>query len=375
MSIEIKKVTCRKDLKAFIMFPYKLYEGSENWVPALMGDEFDTFNPRRNGAYDYCEADCFLAYKDNRVAGRVAAIINKKANTSWNQSVVRFGWLDFIEDVEVLEALMSAVASWGKEHGCEMMKGPWGFTDMDKEGLLVEGYEHLSPFTCLYNYPYYDTLLKQIGFEKDVDWTQKIVEIGPQLPSSFQYADLINQRFGLHVAHAKSMRELCRKYGLSLFHMYNETFAPLFQFTPLTDKQIRNYLDTYVPILNKDFVSILLDKNEAPVGFIFCVPSLSKSVKKSGGRLLPFGFLRILRAIRKNDTLEALMIGILPEYQGKGGVVPMFKYIHENAIKMGINKMILNPQLEENLKVQTLFGEYKTELFMRRRAYSKSIEN
>ena len=233
----------------------------------------------------------------------------------------------------------------------------------------------MSPFTCLYNYPYYDTLLKQIGFEKDVDWTQKIVEIGHQLPSSFQYADLINQRFGLHVAHAKSMRELCRKYGLSLFHMYNETFAPLFQFTPLTDKQIRNYLDTYVPILNKDFVSILLDKNEAPVGFIFCVPSLSKSVKKSGGRLLPFGFLRILRAIRKNDTLEALMIGILPEYQGKGGVVPMFKYIHENAIKMGINKMILNPQLEENLKVQTLFGEYKTEPFMRRRAYSKSIEN
>lgn len=375
MSIEIKKVTCRKELKTFIMFPYELYKGSENWVPALMGDEFDTFNPRRNGAYDYCEADCFLAYKDNRVAGRVAAIVNKKANSAWNQSVVRFGWLDFIEDVEVLEALMSAVASWGKEHGCEMMKGPWGFTDMDKEGLLVEGYEHLSPFTCLYNYPYYDTLLKQIGFEKDVDWTQKIVEIGPQLPSSFQYADLINQRFGLHVAHAKSMRELCRKYGLSLFHMYNETFAPLFQFTPLTDKQIRNYLDTYVPILNKDFVSILLDKNEAPVGFIFCVPSLSKSVKKSCGRLLPFGFLRILRAIRKNDTLEALMIGILPEYQGKGGVVPMFKYIHENAIKMGINKMILNPQLEENLKVQTLFGEYKTEPFMRRRAYSKSIEN
>lgn len=375
MSIEIKKVTCRKELKTFIMFPYELYKGSENWVPALMGDEFDTFNPRRNGAYDYCEADCFLAYKDNRVAGRVAAIINKKANTSWNQSVVRFGWLDFIEDVDVLKTMMDTVADWGRLRGCTTMKGPWGFTDMDKEGLLVEGYEHLSPFTCLYNYPYYDTLLKQIGFEKDVDWTQKIVEIGPQLPSSFQYADLINQRFGLHVAHAKSMRELCRKYGLSLFHMYNETFAPLFQFTPLTDKQIRNYLDTYVPILNKDFVSILLDKNEAPVGFIFCVPSLSKSVKKSGGRLLPFGFLRILRAIRKNDTLEALMIGILPEYQGKGGVVPMFKYIHENAIKMGINKMILNPQLEENLKVQTLFGEYKTELFMRRRAYSKSIEN
>ena len=137
MSIEIKKVTCRKDLKAFIMFPYKLYEGSENWVPALMGDEFDTFNPSKNGAYDYCEADCFLAYKDNKIAGRVAAIINKKANTSWNQSVVRFGWLDFIEDVDVLKAMMDTVADWGRQRGCTTMKGPWGFTDMDKEGLLV----------------------------------------------------------------------------------------------------------------------------------------------------------------------------------------------------------------------------------------------
>ena len=324
---------------------------------------------------DVCDFQLFMAFRDGKAVGRIAALVNNRANEFWKEKKVRFGWFDFIDDMEVSHALLDAVRDWGRQRGCTTMKGPWGFTDMDKEGLLVEGYEHLSPFTCLYNYPYYDTLLKQIGFEKDVDWTQKIVEIGPQLPSSFQYAELINQRFGLHVAHAKSTRELCRKYGMSLFHMYNETFAPLFQFTPLTDKQIRNYLDTYVPILNKDFVSILLDKNEAPVGFIFCVPSLSKSVKKSGGRLFPFGFMRILRAIRKNDTLEALMIGILPEYQGKGGVVPMFKYIHENAIKMGINKMILNPQLEENLKVQTLFGEYKTEPFMRRRAYSKSIEN
>lgn len=374
MSIEIRKVTNRKELKKFILFPYDLYKGCENWVPSLMDDEFNTFNPKKNGAYEYCDADCFLAYREDVIVGRVAAIINHTANKTWNQSTVRFGWLDFIEDIEVLRALMDAVAIWGRERGCDLMKGPWGFTDMDKEGLLVEGYEHISPFTCLYNYPYYDKLLKEVGFEKDVDWTQKIVEIGPQLPSSFQYVDLIEKRFGLHVAKARSTRELCRKYGMALFHMYNEAFAPLFQFTPLTDKQIKSYLDTYVPILNKDFVCVLLDSEDKPVGFAFCVPSLSKAVKKCNGKLFPFGFIDVLRAINHNDTLEALMIGILPEYQGKGGVVPIFKYLHENAIKFGINKMILNPQLEQNFKVQSLFGEYKTEPYMRRRAYTKRIE-
>lgn len=374
MSIEIRKVTNRKELKKFILFPYDLYKGCENWVPSLMDDEFNTFNPKKNGAYEYCDADCFLAYREDVIVGRVAAIINHTANKTWNQSTVRFGWLDFIEDIEVLRALMDAVAIWGRERGCDLMKGPWGFTDMDKEGLLVEGYEHICPFTCLYNYPYYDKLLKEVGFEKDVDWTQKIVEIGPQLPSSFQYVDLIEKRFGLHVAKARSTRELCRKYGMALFHMYNEAFAPLFQFTPLTDKQIKSYLDTYVPILNKDFVCVLLDGDDKPVGFAFCVPSLSKAVKKCNGKLFPFGFIDVLRAINHNDTLEALMIGILPEYQGKGGVVPIFKYLHENAIKFGINKMILNPQLEQNFKVQSLFGEYKTEPYMRRRAYTKRIE-
>ena len=153
MAIEIKKVVTKRDGKNFIRFPYQLYKGCENWVPALEGDEFDTFNPKKNGAYDYCEADRFLAYKDGKIAGRVAAIINHNANRDWKLKIVRFGWLDFIEDVEVLKVLMDAVAAWGKERGCTLMKGPWGFTDMDKEGLLVEGFEWLSPFTCLYNYP------------------------------------------------------------------------------------------------------------------------------------------------------------------------------------------------------------------------------
>ena len=371
MNIRIDKVESHKQLKQFVAFPLKLYKNCENWVPALEGDEFDTFNPEKNGAYDFCEADCFLAYKDNEIVGRVAAIINHKADDK--QNIVRFGWLDFIEDEEVLKALIDTIADWGRQHGRTEMRGPWGFTDMDKEGLLVEGYEHLSPFTCLYNFPYYGEMLERLGFTKDVDWTQRTLEVSKKLPSMFRYTQLIEDRFKVHVVQPHSMKDLSKRYGMKIFHMYNEAFAPLMGFSPLTDKQIANYLDTYVPILDKDFVAVVVNDEDKPVGFLFCVPSLSKAVKKSNGRLFPFGFIHILRALKKNDTLEALIMGVLPEYQQCGIPLLLFKYLHENCIKRGIDTIIMNPQLEENYKVQSLFGDYKTEPFMRRRAYKKAL--
>ena len=358
-------------MKQFVTFPLKLYKHCENWVPALEGDEYDTFNPKKNGAYDFCEADCFLAWRDNEIVGRVAAIINHKADDE--QQLVRFGWLDFIEDEAVLRALMETVADWGALRGRIEMRGPWGFTDMDKEGLLVEGYEHLSPFTCLYNYPYYGTMLEQLGFTKDVDWTQRTLFVSKELPPMFQFTHLIEERFKVHVVYPRSTKELSARYGMEIFHMYNEAFAPLHGFSPLTDKQIEAYLKTYVPILDKDFVALAVNAEDKPVGFLFCVPSLSKAVKKSNGRLFPFGFLNILKALKKNDTLEALIMGVTPEYQQCGVPVLLFKYLHENCIKHGIDTIIMNPQLEENYKVQSLFGDYKTEPFMRRRAYKIPI--
>ena len=373
MPVKIVKVCGRRQLRKFIDFPEKLYKGCDNWVPPLRGDEFDTFNPRKNGAYDFCDAECYLAYKGSEIVGRVAAIINHKANEIWGAKTVRFGWLDFIEDEEVLSALIDSVRVYGRERGCTHIKGPLGFTDMDKEGLLVEGYEHLSPFTCLYNYPYYDTLLQKIGFSKDVDWTQKLVHLGSTMPATYKFAPLVEQKTGLHIYRCKSTAELGRKYGLEIFHLYNEAFAPLFQFTPLTDKQIKNYLATYVPILDPDFVAVCLDREERPVGFGFCVPSLAKAVKKSRGRLFPFGIFRILHALKHNDTLEALLIGVLPEYQGKGATVLMFKYLHECCERRGVDKILMNPQLEDNFKVQSLVKDYETETLMRRRSYISEL--
>ena len=371
MSIHIVKVESHKQLKKFVTFPLKLYKNCENWVPALEGDEYDNFNPKKNGAFDFCEADCYLAYRGDEIVGRVAAIINHKANK--DKKIVRFGWLDFIEDEAVLKALLDTVVAWGKERGCTEIIGPWGFTDMDKEGLLVEGFENLSPFTCLYNFPYYGTMLEKLGYVKDVDWTQRVLLIDSKVPATYKFSNLIEERYGVHVVQPKSMRQMSKQYGMEIFHMYNDAFAPLMGFSPLTDKQIANYLDTYVPILDKDFVAVAVNEEDQPVGFLFCVPSLSKAVKKANGRLFPFGFIHILKALKKNDTLEALIIGVSPKYQGCGVPLLMFKYLHENCLRRGVDKVILNPQLEENYKVQSLFNGYKTVPFMRRRAYKKEI--
>ena len=372
--VTIVEVKTGRQLRQFITYPEKLYKDCPQWVPPLMGDEYDTLS-KKNSALEYCEFILFLALDEKKqIAGRVAGIINNKANERWNERNVRFGWIDFINDIEVVRALVGAVEDWGRKKGMTKIKGPLGFTDFDKEGMLVEGYEHLSPFTCIYNYPYYNDLLGQLGFTKDADWTQKVLEIPSELPPMMQYARLVEERYGIHAATGLSMKEMCKRYGMKSFHLINESFAQLYEYAPFSDEQIRRYLQTYVPILDPDFVCMLVDADDNVVGFGFCVPTLSMAVKKSRGRLFPFGILRVLKALRKNDTLEALVVGIKPEYQGRGASVLLLEYLHKNCIKRGIRQMIMNPQLENNVKVQTMFGGlYETHDFMRRRSYTKDL--
>ena len=373
MSLSLKEVRTRRELRQFITFPEKLYKNCPNWVPSLHGDEFDALGDK-NPALDFCERALYLALRDGQIVGRVAAIINHNTNARWQEKVVRFGWIDFIEDIEVVRLLIDAVVRWGKERDCVKIKGPLGFSDMDKEGLLVEGFEYLSPFTVIYNYPYYGPMLEQLGFVKDADWTQKIVDIPegdlPQLKS----ASLVEERLGLHVLKCVSMRELGMKYGKELFHVVNASFSELYEFAPLTDRQIDVYVKVYMPILNKDFVAVILDKDEQVAGFAFCVPTLSRAFQKAKGRLFPFGFIPILRALHNTDTIEALMIGVLPQYQGEGASVLMFKHLLDSCHKYGVKRMLTNPQLETNDKVQSIFkGITGTRVFQRRRSYVKAI--
>lgn len=374
MNVRIEEVKTRRQLSAFIHFPYKLYKGNDYWVPALIGDEYDTFNPKKNAAYEFCDAKLWLAYdEDKHIVGRVAGIINYKSNEIHKTKTVRFGWLDFIDDIQVLKALISTVELWGKSLGMNSIIGPFGFTDMDKEGLLVKGFDKIAPFTTLYNYDYYEPRLKELGFEVGAEWDQKLIEVPDSVERLSRMADIINEKYGLHIIKARNTKALVKKYGMPLFHMYNETFAPLYEFTPLTDKQIKAYLNSYAPILDVDFVCVVADRDEKIVGFAFCVPSLARAVKKSQGHLFPFGLFRILHALKKNDTLEALMIGILPEYQNKGAFVPMFQYLLENLKKRNISKLITNPQLSDNIEVQNMFHKYEHTNYMVRRSYIKAI--
>lgn len=374
MNVEIKKVEKNSELRKFITFPEKLYKNHPLWVPALLSDELNTLKKTKNPAFEFCEADYFLAYRGKEIVGRVAAIINHKANKDWNEVTVRFGWIDFIDDYEVSEALIDTVAKWGKAKGATRIKGPLGFSDMDKEGLMVDGFDKIQSITCIYNYPYYVVHLERLGFVKDIDWTQQILGVPELSPDTLRYAELIEKRYGFHIFKAKNNKELEAK-GEEIFNVLNDAWkgSSLYEFTRLSEAQIKAYVKQYLPMVNKDFICLVMNKEEKVVGFSICVPSLSYAMRKAKGRLFPFGFIHLLKALRKNDLLEAYMIGTLPEYQGKGVAILIFKHIHENAIKYGMKKMITNPQMETNRKVRSLWDSYEHEHYVRRRSYTKGI--
>lgn len=368
---EIVPVRGRKMLRQFINFPLDLYKGCDKWVPAFEDDEYKSLGAE-NPSLAFCERELFLAVSGKRVLGRVAAIINHNADKKWNEHTVRFGWIDFIEDFDVAKALVDKVAEWGIAKGAEKIKGPLGFTDMDREGLLVEGFEHESPFTVIYNYPYYPEYLERMGFTKDVDWTQRVVKMPDELPPMYQYADMVEKRYGVHIYKAKTISQMARR-GREMFHVLNEAFANLYEYTKLSDEQIDGYVKQYVPVMNKNLVAFAVNEEDNLVGFAITMPHISAAVRKAKGRIFPFGWIPILHSLRHNDTVEALIIGILPEYQAKGAALLIFKYLQENYIRMGIKQLLLNPQLEENHKVQTLFSGYDVQTYQRRRSYVKDI--
>ena len=371
--IEIVPVRGRRMLKQFIRYPFDLFKDCPQWVPAFEDDETKSLSDQ-NPSLSFCERELYLAKRDGKIVGRIAAIINHNANKKWNENTVRFGWFDVEENYETACALVDAVAAWGKERGATKIKGPLGFTDMDREGLLVEGFENESPFTVIYNYPYYGEFLERMGFNKDADWTQRFIEFDDQLPPMMQYADLVEKRYGVHLYRASTLKQMARR-GREMFHVLNDAFAGLYEYSKLSEEQIDGYVKQYVPVLNKDMVAFVVNDQDQLVAFTVTMPHISAGVRKAKGRILPFGWMHILPQLnpRKNHIAEGLLIGVLPEYQAKGAALLMFKYLHENFIKLGIKRMLLNPQLEDNHKVQTLFGDYHPQEYQRRRSYCKEL--
>ena len=369
----IISVQGKKLLKAFIRFPLDLYKNCENYVPAFESDEFKSLGPE-NPSLEFCDKKLFLACQGKKIVGRVAAIINHKADEKFNEHTVRFGWIDFIEDFDVAQLLVKTVMVWGAKRGATQIKGPLGFTDMDREGLLVDGFEKESPFTVIYNYPYYAEYLERMGFRKDADWTQRYIDFTDELPPMFKYTELVEKRFGVHIYTARTLGQMAKR-GREMFHVLNDAFAPLYEYTKLTEKQIDGYVKQYVPVLDKNLVAFVVNEKDELVAFTVTCPHISAGVRKAKGRIFPFGWLHILPLLnaKKNHIAEGLLIGVLPEYQAKGASLLMLKYLHENFNHLGIKRLLMNPQLEDNTKVQTLFGDYDPQPYQRRRSYAREI--
>ena len=377
MSVEIKKVETKSDLKKFIRFNYNLYKNNAYSVPDLYEDMLDTFSPKNNPAFEFCEAEYFLALRNGEIVGRVAAIINNRANNTWNQKVVRFGWIDFIDDREVSRALIDTVKAWGKERGMNELQGPLGFTDMDAEGALIEGFDQLSTIATIYNYPYYPEHFEALGMEKAVDWVEKKIYIPEAIPEKHaRISKIIQERYNLHIRKLKSRKEVKENnLGHRIFELINEAYAPLFGYSRMTDRQIGNYVNMYIPLLDLRMVTLIENENNEIVCVGISMSSLSRAMQKAKGKLFPFGWFHLGKALKwKHDkVLDLLLVAVRPDYQGKGVNALLFTDLIPIYQQMGFEYAESNPELEINEKVQSQWQYFKTEQHKRRRCYKANI--
>lgn len=376
MAIIIKKVSSKKELKTFIRFNYELYKGNPYSVPDLYDDMLNTFSSKKNAAFEFCESEYFLAYKDNKVVGRVAAIINNRANQTWDKKEVRFGWIDFIDDEEVSSALLKAVEDWGKQKGMDTITGPLGFTDMDAEGMLIEGFDQLGTMATIYNYPYYPQHMEKLGFEKDADWVEFKLYVPDQLPEKFvRISEIILQKYKLKIKKLTRKEIKEKHYGQKIFDLINEAYAPLYGFSKMTQGQIDQYVNTYLPLLDLRMVSIVETEDGELVAAGISMASLSKALQKAKGRILPFGWFYLLKAlfIKRPKVLDLLLVGVKPEYQSKGVNALLFYDLVPTFKKMGFVYGESNPELEENKKVQAQWSAFESVQHKRRRAFKKAI--
>ena len=378
--ITIKKIEDLKGLRDFIQFRYDLYRDDPNDVPYLYSDEEFTLRHDKNASFDDCEADYFMAYRDGKPVGRVAAIINRKANERWQTKSVRFGWFDFIDDIEVSKALLDTVAQWGRERGMDKMIGPMGFADTDREGMLIEGFGEYSTAYANYNYDYYPRHMEQIGgFEKDNDWVQCQVKVPERVPEKFgKVAEMISRRYNLKV-HKLSRKELLKEgYGREVFQMLNICYGNLYGFASLGERKVDQLVDQYIRIADLNLVSIIVDGNlnNKMVGFGITFPSLSKAQRKlKNGKLLPFGWIGMLDAIKWHhaDTVDMLLIGVLPEYRGKGANALIFSDLIQQYIRYGFKWAEAMPQMETNDHMLGQWQYLEANYHRRLRSYKKTL--
>jgi len=373
MDIEIKEIHTRKELKQFVDFPHHLYAGNDYWVPTMRKSELDTLDRDVNPAFAYCDARYWLAMREGEVVGRIAGIINRRHHEVWGQPYMRFGWLDMVDDPQVTLSLLEKVEGWAGDENLAAVHGPLGFTNLDHNGVLVEGFEELATMAAGYNYPYYMDHMQAAAYAKDVDYVEFQMPMIEALPDRIvKLAAIVQKRYDLHFLEVSNKKDLI-PYARELFSLLSAEYKHLYGVVPLTDAQVEDYINQYFGFISPKFVPVILDKNEKMVAFGVVLPSLSRAMQKAKGRLFPFGFLHILQALRVNDRMDLLLIAISKAYQGKGVNAMLMDRMFRVFLEMGIQYVEANPELESNIAVQAQWKHFERRQHRRRRIYIKHI--
>lgn len=374
MTLIVQEVKTKKELKSFIKFQNKLYRGNANYVPPILDFEWSTLHWEKNPAFDFCEARYWLALQDGEIVGRIAGIVHGAEIQA--KPLIRFGWFDFIDDQEVSKILLDEVINWAKSKNLTGIHGPLGFTDLDFEGSLIEGFEHLSTQATIYNYPYYRQHFEAFGFKKAVDWLEIRMDIPDVMPPRLERAaNLVANRFKLEIKQFKNAKEIL-PYANAVFELLNEAYSDLYGYYPLTEKQIKYYVDQYFGFIRKEYVSLVVNEQDEVIAFAITLPSLSKAFRKAKGSLYPFGFIHVLKAFYGNEDLDLFLIGVKPGYQRMGAAPLIFHTLLTTAMKNKVKTCASGPMLENNKNVLNLWNDFEDYLTgqVRRRCYIKNIE-
>ena len=375
-NVVIKEVKTKAERRTFVDFPNRLYRDNENFVPAFFGDDMADWDEKKNPAFEYCEARSWFAYKDDQVVGRIGAILSHASNKKWGTKRMRFSQVDFIDDREVSKALFDTVENWARERGMEEMHGPLGFCDLDREGMLIEGFDKRSMFITYYNEPYYIDHLTALGYEKDVDWVENLIPLGDNYSETYKrlkkISDTMLRRTGFRKVDV-SKRSDVKPYVRKAFDLINVAYAHLYGTVELNERQIDKYTNKFLPLIDPDFCCLLIDDNDDLMGFAVAAPSMAEAMKKSRGRLFPTGWIGVLRSLRKNDTLDLFLIAVRPELRGTGVNGILMEHIYKGCIKHGIQVAETGPMLETNTKVQHQWKMFGPAQHKRRRCFKKTL--
>ena len=376
MSVEIREIdSTRSQLKEYVKFGIDLYKGNDFFVPPPIYDDIDTLSPDKNPAFEYCTAKSWMAYRDGKPVGRITGIVNSIVNDRTGSHDLRFGFMDFIDDDEVVDALFNELMRWGKSQGLNSIVGPMGFSDMDHEGMLTYGFDELGTMATIYNYPYYPRHMERLGFRSDAEWVEYRMTVPDRIPNQLQrVGDIVRRKYRLRTIKFTSSKKLKEQYGQALFELINEAYDSLYGYSPLTKRQIDYYISIYLPILRLENVCVIVDADDKLVGVGISIPSLSRALQKSRGRLFPFGWTHLLKALyRPNDTVDLLLVAVKPEYQSKGVNALLFTDLIPVYIKNGYRWAESNPELAENENVQQQWKFFERRQHRRRTAFRKDI--